>query len=287
MQKSQYRLMGVPWATVSEGPQTITSLLKLSAAPTYAVKWELEDPADIENDLLANAPQIQFRNASGGYDVYFWVTNGWLNDGSNDGAGADIEGWCNSEGFWADPSNPAVEESDCKGIIIPGVGAWFYDPIDDSVIPTMSGAVRTDNIIRDCPTGYSIRALTVPQDININDSAKIVFDGVYPEYEVKWELEDPADIENDLLANAPQIQVQRLNSSQYDCYFYVKNGWLNDGSNDGAGADVLGWCNSEGFWAHPSNPAIEESECKGTIFAGSAMWTRGVNNAFTVEFKGF
>ena len=286
MQKSQYRLMGVPWATVSEGPQTITSLIKLSAEPTYEVKWELGSMTAIENDLLAHAPQIQFRNASGDYDVYFWVTNGWLDDGSNGGMGADIAGWCNNEGSWADPSNPAVALSNFKGVLLPGVGAWFYDPLDDSVVPTMSGAIQTANITRDCPIDYSIRALTVPQDVNVNDSTKIVFAGVQP-YTVKWELGSMTAIENDLLANAPQIQVQRLNSSQYDCYFYVDNAWLDDGSNDGAGADIVGWCNNEGSWAVPTNPAVKLSECKGTIFAGSAMWTRGVKSAFTVEFKGF
>lgn len=286
MQKSTYRLMGVPWATVSEGPQTITSLIKLSAEPTYGIRWDLADPALIENDLLAHAPQIQFRNASGGYDVYFWVRDAWLNDGSNEGMGADIPGWCNTEGLWADPSNPGVALSTCKGVLTPGVGAWFYDPLNDSVVPTMSGAIQTANITRDCPIDYSIRALTVPQDVNVNDATKIVFSGVQP-YTIKWELADPALIENDLLANAPQIQVQRLNSSIYDCYFYVDNAWLNDGSNEGMGADVTGWCNAEGLWADPSNPGLAVSEYKGTIFAGSAMWTRGIKSAFTVEFKGF
>ena len=282
MTKSQYRLMGVPWATVSEGPQTITSLIKLSAAPTYEVNWDLGDYALIETDLLAHAPQIQFRNASGGYDVYFWVKNAWLDDGTE--LGIDVAGWCNSEGSWADPSNPAVSSSTYKGVLLPGVGAWFYDPQNDTDTPTMSGAIQTANITRDCPIDFSIRALTVPQDVNVNDATKIVFAGVQP-YTVKWELGDYALIETDLLANAPQIQVQRLNSSIYDCYFYVDNAWLDDGTE--LGVDKLGWCNSEGSWAVPTNPAVATSEYKGTIFAGSAMWTRGVKSAFTVEFKGF
>ena len=275
MPKGQFRLMGVPWKTCANS-YNINDLVKLDKTPTYEIQnWD--DPL---TELLAYAPQLQIRKG-GSYVYYFWVKNAWLNDGSNDGAGQDVAGWCNEAGMYAISTNPEIDP-EIVGTLTPGVGAWFYNPLDDgNTTPLMAGAVEKDDYQLDCPIDFSIRALTVPCDVNVNDMTKIELSGMYDGYEIQnWD--DPL---TELLNNAPQIQVQKLNGSAYDMYFYVKNAWLNDGSNDGAGQDVLGWCNEAGMLAIPTNPDIDLS-ISGNIPSGSAMWTKGVKNAFSVKFIG-
>ena len=275
MGKNQFRLMGVPWKTCAN-TYNINDLLKLDKDPAYEIQnWD--DPL---TELLANAPQLQVRNSGGGYDNYFWVKNGWLNDGSNDGAGQDVAGWCNESGMYAISTNPEIEPT-LAGNLTPGVGAWFCNPLDSgTTTPMMSGAVETDDYQLDCPKGFSIRCLTVPADVHVADATKILFSDIDGSYEIEnWD--DPL---TELLENAPQIQIGRTGDG-YDCYFYVKNAWLNDGSNDGAGQDVEGWCNETGMLAIPSNPEIDPT-LVGNIPAGSAMWTQGIKSTFKVKFFG-
>ena len=275
MGKNQFRLMGVPWKTCAN-TYNINDLVKLDKAPSY----EIQDWDHTYSELLANAPQLQVRNG-GAYDCYFWVKNAWLNDGSNGGDGQDVEGWCNSDGMYAIPTNPEIR-SVVNGTLTPGVGAWFVNPLDDgTTMPQMSGAVETDDYELDCPIDFSIRALTVPRNINVNDKTLLKFANI----DTTYEIQDWDHTYAELLANAPQIQVQRLNQEVYDCYFYVKNAWLNDGSNGGDGQDVEGWCNSDGMLAIPSNPEIR-AEVSGNIPSGSAMWTKGVKSAFKIKFIG-
>ena len=268
MPKNQYRLMGVPWKTCANS-YNINDLLKLDKLPTYEIQnWD--NPM---TELLANAPQLQVRKGSA-YDTYFWVKNGWTDDGSEEGA--FVEGWCNSDGIHARPG----EDISPDGTLTPGVGAWFYNPLDEgTTTPTMSGAIETDDYELDCPIDFSIRALTVPRSVTVNDKNLLQFTNIDTTYEIQnWD--NPM---TELLANAPQLQVQVLGGSAYDTYFYVKNGFYDDGSEDGA--FIEGWCNQDGMYADPTAPDIDPDH-NGTIPAGSAMWTKGVSSAFKIKFIG-
>ena len=277
MPKNAFRLMNMPWKTPA-GSFCLNELFKYTS--DYEIDWDLS-PAQMVNDMMAKAPQIQIQKDNGTYELYFWVKNAWFDDGSEDGL--DIEGWCNQSGALVVPDNPAVEESDGLGNVVPGVAAWFKDPANDEPAVQFAGAVLTEDTVINCPADYRLRATTIPAAINVNEKDKILFTGLYNQYEIDWDL-SPAQMVNDMMANAPQIQVQKLNSETYELYFYVKNAWFDDGSEDGL--DIEGWCNQSGALVVADNPAVEESDGTGVIPVGAGMWFKGCKNAFTAKFFG-
>ena len=102
------------------------------------------------------------------------------------------------------------------------------------------------------------------------------------DYYIDWDL-SPAQMVNDMKAKAPQIQIQKDNGA-YEVYFWVKNAWFDDGSDDGL--DVEGWCNSSGALVVADNPAVEAKDGTGNIPVGAGMWFKGCKNAFKAKFFG-
>ena len=270
--------MNIPWETTSGG-LNINDIFKYQS--TYVIDWEMS-PGDLENDMKAKAPQLQIQKTDGsGYEVYFWVKNAWIDDGTDEGI--DIEGWCTKSGAYAEPTNPGLSDGEPDGTIIPGAGAWFKDPENKDPSTTLSGAVMQDDVALTCPAGFVLRGLTTPQVVNVNDTSKLVFSGIDATYEIDWDM-TPGALENDMKAKAPQIQVQKLDGSGYEVYFYVKNAWLDDGTDDGI--DMVGWCAKSGTYAVPTNPGLEEGESNGNIPVGAGMWMKGCTGSFNVTFKG-
>ena len=64
------------------------------------------------------APQIQVQSA-GGYDIYYYVKNAWVDNGTDDGT--YVEGWSDSLGIYATDTIPA------------GRGFWLKSATDVTV----------------------------------------------------------------------------------------------------------------------------------------------------------
>ena len=278
MPEGSFVLMNIPWETANGG-LNINEIFKYKS--TYVIDWEM-DPVTLETDLKAKAPQIQIQKPDGSaYEVYFWVKNAWLDDGTEEGV--DVEGWCTAFGTYAVPTNPGLSANEPDGSVIPGAGAWFKDPENSNPSVTLTGSVTKDDTQLTCPAGFVLRGLTVPQVVNVNDSEKIAFSGLDSSYVIDWDM-DPVTLETDLKAKAPQIQVQKLDGSAYEVYFYVKNAWLDDGTEEGV--DTLGWCTAFGTYAVPTNPGLSANEPNGNIPVGAGMWMKGCKSSFQVTFKG-
>ena len=68
--------------------------------------------------FIKTAPQIQIPNAVGAYDVYYYLNDGWLDDGTEEGQ--IIPGWCDDWGTIVDAEIPVA-----TGIWTKGVGSAF------------------------------------------------------------------------------------------------------------------------------------------------------------------
>ena len=190
------------------------------------------------------AAQIQIPNGIG-YDTYYYLNDGWFDDGTEEG---DVKpGWCDIAGNLVDAE------------ITPGIAAWFKSvPSDGSA--TVAGAVPADATKDvDCPTGFALRANTFPTAITLNTdkmtSANIV--GV--------------DFGDGTTFSAEAVQIQIPNGVGYDTYYYLNDGWFDDGTEEGAVKP--GWCDIAGN--------LVDAE----ISAGQGFWTKGVTGAFTLTFK--
>lgn len=191
------------------------------------------------------AAQIQIPNARGAYDTYYYLNDGWFDDGSEEG---DVKaGWCDSVGNIVDAE------------ITPGVAAWFKSvPGDGSA--TIAGAVPADaSKSIDCPTGFALRANAFPVAVTLNSSKISSADIIGVDYG------DGIEFVN----TAVQIQIPNARGA-YDTYYYLNDGWFDDGSEEG---DVKpGWCDSVGNIVNAEIPA------------GQGFWTKGVPGAFTLTF---
>ena len=278
-QKNEFRLTGLPWQAVG-GSFGINDIFKYSS--TYELDWGMT-PGEMETDLKAKAPQIQLQRvvkdaggAEGTYRLFFYVKEAWIDDGSNGGEGSYKDGWCDKYGCYLSDDNPGASYS---GDVIPGAGAWFKDPEHDAPVMTLAGEVMTEDVEVDCPADFRLRAPSIPMAMNVNNPEQVQITGLTPTYELDWGM-TPGEMETDLKAKAPQIQVQKLGSTEYELYFFVKDAWIDDGSNGGEGSYKDGWCDKYGSYAQPGFGAVVD----GNIPAGAAMWVRGCTNAFKMKF---
>ena len=189
------------------------------------------------------AAQIQVPNGVG-YNTYYYLNDGWFDDGTEEG---DVKpGWCDGVGNIVDDE------------ITPGIAAWFKSvPRDGSA--TVSGAVPSEATIDvDCPTGFALRANAFPCNVSLN-SDKITSANI-----VGVDYGDGIEFVN------TAVQIQVPNGVGYDTYYYLNDGWFDDGTEEG---DVKpGWCDGVGNIVDASIPA------------GQGFWTKGVAGAFTLTF---
>lgn len=199
-----------------------------------------------EDDIwMKTAAQIQVPATSGGYTTYYYLNDGYVDDGTEEGA--EAKGWCDMGGSIVDDE------------FTPGVAAWFKSvPADGSA--TISGAVSKDAYQTvGCPVGFALRANTFPVTVTLNTTAMTSEDIVG----VDWDEDDV------WMKTAPQIQVPST-SGGYTTYYYLNDGYVDDGTEEGA--EASGWCDMGG------------SIVSDTIPAGQGFWTKGVTGAFTIKF---
>ena len=201
------------------------------------VDW---DEANVFRDTAA---QIQVP-VSGGYDVYYYLNDGWYDDGSANGAYK--AGWCDGDGSIVD-----VE-------LTPGVAVWFKSVPGDAVA-TFAGAVpESDEATVTCPASFALRANIFPVSVALNGAGMVSSDIVG----VDW------DEGNAFRDTASQIQVPVTGG--YDVYYYLNDGWYDDGSTDGA--YKAGWCDGDG------------SIVDAVIPAAQGFWTKGTSGSFSLKF---
>ncbi|MDO5317475.1 MAG: hypothetical protein Q4G65_02515 [bacterium] len=189
------------------------------------------------------AAQIQIPSALG-YNTYYFLNDGWFDDGSEEG---DVKaGWCDSVGNIVDAE------------IVPGVAAWFKSVPSDG-FATVAGEVPADvSKSVACPEGFALRANAFPAEIPLNGDKMTSADIVGVDYG------DGIDFVN----TAAQIQVP--SALGYNTYYYLNDGWYDDGSEEGA--TKAGWCDSVGNLVDAVIPA------------GQGFWTKGTSGAFTLTF---
>ena len=192
------------------------------------------------------APQIQVQSATG-YDTYYYVKNAWVDNGTQDGTYA--EGWSDSVGIYADLA------------LTPGTAVWVKVP-NDTTATTASGSVATEAAaVTVKASKFTLIGNAFPVAVTLNDK-QMAITGLDGE-EVDWYGDPDA-----FRLTAPQIQVQ--SATGYDTYYYVKNAWVDNGTQDGTYAE--GWSDSVGIYAND------------TIPAGRGFWLKSATDV-TVAFN--
>jgi hypothetical protein len=72
-------------------------------------------------------------------------------------------------------------------------------------------------------------------------------------------------------STAAQVQIPVSSGNGYNIYYYLNDGWYDNGTTDGDFRP--GWCDGFG------------SIVDATIPAAQGFWTKGVSGAFTLEFN--
>jgi len=215
-----------------------------------------------DDDFTKTAPQIQIPNARGTYDVYYYLKDGWYDNGTEDG---DFKpGWCDLNGVIAGDA-----ESTLTGLLEAGVAMWVKDVQAAESFQTAGQVPSDDRIEVTAPANFSLRANAFPQAFNLNDETQVEYSGLT--------AGDLLDEDTDFTKVASQIQVPNAKGT-YDVYYYLSNGWYNNGTEDGDFKP--GWCDLNGVIAGDA-----ESTLTGEVSAGQGFWTKGVAAPFTISFK--
>ena len=202
--------------------ETIEGGIKLSSftgLTPVAIDWE-GDYTAFQN----LAPQLQVWNGSS-YDIAYYVSNAWIDDGTDDGQFA--EGWCDDDGY--------LRGDDYT--ITPGYAYWLKN-VPDSKPLNISGQVKTaENVQVTCPNAFMLVGNPYPSAINLNGGKDLTSTDINP-VAIDWEGDYTA-FQN----QATQLQI--WNGSSYDMAYYVSNAWIDDGTDDGQFAE--GWCDDDGY----------------------------------------
>ncbi len=178
-------------------------------------------------DFWTTAPQIQVQKATGGYDLYYYLTDGYVDDETYQ------EGWCDSMGT-------IVELK-----LASGTAFWFKNP-SDSVGLTVSGEVESlDSVDVVVPQSkFTLVANAYPMSVTLNGTGMTSSDIVSVPYDDNF----------DFWTTAPQIQVQKATGG-YDLYYYLTDGYVDDETYQEGWCDSMGTIVSEatipvgaGFW---------------------------------------
>ena len=235
-----------------EGTDGSTDINKLVSGVTGVSQLE-------DENFAKTAPHIQVPNAKGTYDLYYYLTDGWFDNGTPDG---DFKpGWCDASGMIA-----GEEGGDASGVLIPGVAIWIRDAIAETF--QQAGQVPTEDVTVTAPATFALRANSFPVAFNLNDSSKVTFEGLVG----VSQLED-----ENFAKTAPHIQVPNAKGT-YDLYYYLTDGWYDNGTPDGGFKP--GWCDASGMIA-----GEEGGDASGDVPVGVGFWTKGVSKEFSITFK--
>ena len=199
-------------------------------------------------EFKSTAAQVQIPVSSGnGYNIYYYLNDGWYDNGTTDG---DFKpGWCDGFGSLVDVD------------ITPGVAFWFKSVPGDAsaVIAGVVPETSTDTV--SCPVTFALRANTFPCEISINGTQMTSSDIVGVDFGDGTSFK----------TTAAQLQVPVSSGNGYNIYYYLNDGWYDNGTTDGDFKP--GWCDGFG------------SIVDATIPAAQGFWTKGVSGAFTLEFN--
>jgi hypothetical protein len=210
------------------------------------------------DDFVNVAPQLQVPNGVG-YDIYYYLTDGWFDDGTE--AGGSAAGWCDQFGVLAGKG------AEVSGELVPGVAMWVKSNTTTEVYQQSGQVSEVGSITIDVPTTFALRASFFPIAFNLNDATKVSFEGL-----VQASYEQYGD---DFVSYASQLQVP--NGIGYDVYYYLTDGWFDDGTE--AGGSAAGWCDQFGVLAGKG------AEVSGDVPAGQGFWAKGVGSTFKMTFK--
>lgn len=200
---------------------------------------------DEENVFKKTAAQIQIPNADGGYDVFYYLTDGWFDDNGADGY---APGWCDDWGVLVDTE------------VTPGVAFWFKSVSKDGECQVAGQVSNDDTAMVACPINFALRANPFPMSVEVNSDSFTSADIVGAYY----------DEENVFKANAPQIQIPNAEGG-YDVFYYLNDGWFDDNGADGYAA---GWCDDWGVLVEAMIPAGQGIWTKGVSAAFNLKFSK-------------
>ncbi|MBR6000747.1 MAG: hypothetical protein IK089_05770 [Oxalobacter sp.] len=235
VEKGKFYILGGQFDAVAGG-RAINEIF----APITGVDYD-------EDNVFKNvASQIQVPSGAG-YKTYFFLNDGWYDDGTDEGAVK--AGWCDGAGNITDDE------------LVEGVAFWFKNKVDaNGSALTQMGQVPADATIDvDCPDAFALRANPYPTAFALNGD-KVITSGAA---EVFY------DDDNAFKKTAPQIQLP--SGEGYQTFFYLADGWYDDGTAEGA--TKAGWCDGAGNITDVVIPASQ------------GFWTKGVGGAFVLKFS--
>ena len=201
---------------------------------------------DEEGAFEKTAPQIQIPSG-GAYDTYYFLNDGWYDNGTEEGALKP--GWCDMFGSIVDAE------------FTPGIAIWLKSVENNAVVNTAGAVPDVESVEVDCPVVFSMRANAFPMPIEIN-SDKMVLTGI---------AAGTYDEEGEFEKSAPQIQIP--SGGAYNTFYYLADGWYDDGSEEGALKP--GWCDMFGSLVYGEDA---------TIPVAQGFWLKGVGSTFKVKF---
>lgn len=169
---------------------------------------------DEAGNFKLTAPQILVLNASGAYDFYYYLIDGYVDDSTTK------EGWCDPEGTYVDLP------------IESGLAFWVKSPSSDCTTIASGAIASEDSVDVTIPANtFTLVGNAFPIAVTLN-TATMKSDDIQG---VMW------DEAGDFKLTAPQILV--LNASgAYDFYYYLLDGYVDDTTTK------EGWCDPEGTY---------------------------------------
>jgi hypothetical protein len=189
--------------TDSAGTVDVNDLIKLSSA--------IE--AGLYDDDFATAPQIQVLSAAGGYNKFFYISDG--TDEDDNELGYDC--WCDKDGY----------ELDDSAKLALGKGFWFTSPAAGGTITAAGQVTEMASATLSFPANkFTILCNPYPVAVALQSLTTSATPGLY----------------DDDFATAPQIQVLSA-AGGYNKYFYISDGTDEDDNELGHNA----WCDKDGY----------------------------------------
>ena len=206
-----YVLTGVQFESL-DGNNKLTDLVKTTDAGTKA--WNGDDNV---SGWYNNAFTLLVPKASGGYDFYYYASDGW-----DDATETEYAGWCDMYGY----IQPNVT-------LTTGLGVWFKGSTTANASITVAGSVvEDDSTTTSVGAGYTIIANPYPMVVDIQDVATSATAAR------AWNGDDNVE---GWYNNAPTIMIPKATGG-YDFYYYAADGW-----DDATETEYAGWCDMYGY----------------------------------------
>ena len=145
------------------------------------------------------APQIQIPTAAG-YDIYYYVNDGYYDTGAVDGDGEPIY---DQKPGWVDGYGMITEDE-----ITPGVAVWLKSVPGDAMVNVAGAVPSVDSAEVSCPAGFALRSNIFPIATPLNGGSMLAVG-------IKGVDVDIEDFTHE--KTAPQIQIPT--AAGYDIYY--------------------------------------------------------------------